>query len=196
MLSSLAPRNELGNTFSRVETSGAWLAAGLSVCARVSSGFSYPWFTWTIPDGGRVLYSKLEFSLRGAARSALASFLPQAGCWRGLLRGHSCGQGQVQWGGLWVSPEGPAAHPSQGTALAGPDSFSPSQQQAGTSPFGCPAASPPPPPPLLCTASLFSFTPVTHTPQWGHSAPRWGLLLEFLGKHWDPGALQPYPSHH
>lgn len=29
----------------------------------------------------------------------------------------------------------------------------------------------------------------------GHSASHWRSLLEFLGKHWVSGALQPYPSY-
>ena len=83
---------------------------------------------------------------------------------------HSCGQGQVQQRPLG-EPEGPAALPSQGAAL-GPDSLRASQQRPGTSASAALQLLL-----LLCSTGLFSFTPVTHTPQWGHWAPHRGFFL-------------------
>lgn len=170
----------------------------LSVCAEMSSSISPPWLTQDSPAVGRVLSSKpalpewvcdrqkeLSEAVEFFSGCADKSWLPP---W---ATGLSTAVGKARCGGnLRVSPR--AQLPA------------PVREQRWVLTHSAPLSSRPGPPPpaalqllpLLCKSVLFSFTPVTHTPQGSHSAPHWGLLLEFLGKHWDPEALQPYPSHH
>lgn len=180
-----------------VATSGPLLAAhdpGKEVRARMSCRISHPWFPRSPLIQAEFLQVFSEWAARGRRKSAkqpssALAALMKAGCWRGLLAGAQ----------LWARPGAvgqPLAEPAaqllthSALSAAGPGL-----------PLHCPATSSPSPalaptslPTPICMASLFFFTLVTHTPQWGHPAPRWGLL-EFLGKHRDPGALQPYSSH-
>lgn len=134
--------------------------------------FQHPssWFTRTIPDVGRLLSSKLKSSLSGRERQkkiCKAAKFCSSGADESWLLAWALAGAQL-WakpgavGGRWVSPEAQLP-PESGSSAGWSCSFRPSQQQAWDSP--CALL------PLLCMASLFSFTPVTHTPHWGHSAP-------------------------
>ena len=170
----------------------------------MSSSISPLWLTQDTPDAGRVLSSKpalpewvcdrqkkLSEAVEFCSGCADKSWLPP---W---ATGWSTAVGKARCGGsLWVSPRDqlPAPVREQRWVLT---HSAPLSRRLGPPPPAALQLPPHPPTPApLCKSGLFSFTPVTHTPQGSHSAPHWGLLLEFLGKHWDPGALQPYPSHH